>query len=141
MRCCVPRRFLSKGRGMRADDEMIQERGAHPMRKGFSGLYDAEAQGDNPFCGDMLSVRVAVRSGENGAVIERAAFDGYACTLCSACADALMQRVEGMRVREAETLSVEDVLALWGGLEVGRTRRGCVELPLIVLKRALALLQ
>lgn len=126
---------------MRIDDERILKRAAHPTRKGFSGAYDAEAKGDNPFCGDMLNVRVAVRPGESEVVIWRAAFDGYACTLCTACADVLMQRVEGMRVCEAKALSFEDMLALWGGLEVGRTRRGCVELPLIVLKRALALLQ
>ena len=46
-----------------------------------------------------------------------------------------------MRVEDAERLTVDDVLALWGGLQVGRTRKGCVELPLTVLKRALALLQ
>ena len=52
-----------------------------------------------------------------------------------------MEHVTGMRVEDAERLTVDDVLALWGGLQVGRTRRGCVELPLTVLKRALALLQ
>lgn len=127
---------------MRIDDAAILARAAHPARKGFQGGFDAEAGGDNPFCGDQLEVRVAVRPGADGApVIERAAFDGYACTLCTACADALMEHVEGMPVRNAEALALDDVLGLWGGLEVGRTRRGCAELPLTVLKRALALLQ
>lgn len=86
--------------------------------------------------------RSLLQPGADGApVIERAAFDGYACTLCAACADALLEHAEGMRVRDAAELSLDDVLALWGGLEVGRTRRGCVELPLVVLKRALVLLQ
>ena len=127
---------------MLIDDEVVLARAAHPVRKGFSGDYDAEAEGDNPFCGDMLEVRVAVRSnGDDARIIERASFDGYACTLCTACADALMERVEGMDAREAASLTLDDILGLWGGLEVGRTRRGCAELPLVVLKRALALLQ
>ncbi|CVH77044.1 iron-sulfur cluster assembly scaffold protein [Rubneribacter badeniensis] len=127
---------------MRIDDEAILSRAERPARKGFAGGFDAAARGDNPFCGDQLEVRVAVLPGADGApVIERAAFDGYACTLCAACADALLEHAEGMRVRDAAELSLDDVLALWGGLEVGRTRRGCVELPLVVLKRALVLLQ
>ncbi|OUO90740.1 hypothetical protein B5F40_06000 [Gordonibacter sp. An230] len=128
-------------RAVRIDDGRIVERAAHPTRKGFSGAYDAKGEGDNPFCGDALEVRVALERRDGGMAVARAAFDGYACTLCTACADALMERVEGMRVSEAEALAFEDVLGLWEGLEVGRTRRGCVELPLIVLKRALALLQ
>ena len=66
----------------------------------------------------------------------RVGFDLYTAT-----ADLVMEHVTGMRVEDAERLTVDDVLALWGGLQVGRTRRGCVELPLTVLKRALALLQ
>lgn len=127
---------------MRIDDEAVLERAAHPTRRGFSGRFDARAEGDNPFCGDMMEVGVAVRLAEDGTrAIERAAFDGYACTLCAACADILMTHVEGMDVRKAAALTLEDVLGLWSGLEVGRTRRGCAELPLVVLKRALALLQ
>lgn len=129
---------------MRIDDAAVLERAREPRRKGFDGVdaWDAAACGDNPFCGDSIEVRVSFALAEGRTVIERAAFDGYACTLCTACADALMERVEGMDAREAEALAFEEALALWaGGLEVGRTRRGCAELPLVVLKRTLALLQ
>lgn len=127
---------------MRIDDEAILARAASPTHKGFSGSFDLRAEGDNPFCGDMLEVRVSVQTGQDGtSVVERAAFEGYACTLCTACADALMQHVEGMAVHTAASLELDDVLGLWEGLETGRTRRGCAELPLVVLKRALALLQ
>lgn len=126
---------------MRIDDERIMERYRRPRCKGFEGAYDGAASGDNPFCGDALEVRVALERRAGGLAVARASFDGYACSLCAASADVLMERVEGMRVSEAEALAFEDVLGLWEGLEVGRTRRGCVELPLVVLKRALALLQ
>lgn len=126
---------------MRIDDERIMERYRRPRCKGFEGAYDGAASGDNPFCGDALEVRVDLERRAGGLAVARASFDGYACSLCAASADVLMERVEGMRVSEAEALAFEDVLGLWEGLEVGRTRRGCVELPLVVLKRALALLQ
>ena len=60
---------------------------------------------------------------------------------CNGNLTGIASLLQGMRVEDAERLTVDDVLALWGGLQVGRTRRGCVELPLTVLKRALALLQ
>lgn len=97
------------------------------------GARIVSAKGDNPFCGDSLEVRLALRGG----IVEKAAFEGYACTLCTACSDALMEAVTGMGAERAAGLSFEDVCALWGGLEVGRTRKGCAELPLTVLKRAL----
>ena len=117
------------------------ERHRNPRFKGFSGPGDVAATGDNPFCGDALEVRVVRGEADGAPMVARAAFDGYACSLCAATADLVMEHVTGMRVEDAERLTVDDVLALWGGLQVGRTRRGCVELPLTVLKRALALLQ
>ena len=141
---------------MRIDADAIRERAAASRHRGFDSLNGGAApgaaaeavgarrgfaggarivstKGDNPFCGDSLEVRLALRGG----VVEKAAFEGYACTLCTACSDALMEAVTGMGAKRAAGLSFEDVCALWGGLEVGRTRKGCAELPLTVLKRAL----
>ena len=130
-----------KDAAMNLDDEAVMERHRNPRFKGFSGPGDVAATGDNPFCGDALEVRVVRGEADGAPMVARAAFDGYACSLCAATADLVMEHVTGMRVEDAERLTVDDVLALWGGLQVGRTRRGCVELPLTVLKRALALLQ
>lgn len=97
------------------------------------------ARGDNPFCGDELEVRAVVRHDPlRGWVVDRAAFDGYACTLCLAASDALMEAAEGQPAALVRTMTFDDVCQLLGGLEVGRTRKGCVELPLTVLVRALA---
>lgn len=97
------------------------------------------ARGDNPFCGDELEVRAVVRHDPlRGWVVERAAFDGYACTLCLAASDALMEAAEGQPVALLRATTLDDVCQLLGGLEVGRTRKGCVELLLTVLGRALA---
>ena len=133
------------------DDDAIARRSRKVAHRGFEALAfaaaspggaeeirEASARGDNPFCGDELEVRVRLRrDGARGWVVERAAFDGYACTLCLAAADALMEAAEGMAAADACALTGEDVCTLLGGLEVGRTRKGCVELPATVLSRAL----
>lgn len=155
---------------MRIDDAAILERAASPRFKGFDGFCDGKligtgsdcegahlneegcdgllivsSEGDNPFCGDSIEIRLALRRmPQNGAskvsefVVEEAAFEGYACTLCCACSDCLMEMVRGMPLSQVRLLSLDELLAFWGGLEVGRTRKGCVELPLMVLRRALA---
>lgn len=74
-----------------------------------------------------------------GLAVARASFEGYACSLCTASADVLMERASGMPAEDAAVLTVDDVLRWWGGLEVGRTRKGCVDLPVSVFGRALAL--
>ena len=89
--------------------------------------------------GDELEVRAVVRRDPaRGWVVQRAAFDGYACTLCLAASDALMEAAEGQPVALVRATTFDDVCCLLGGLEVGRTRKGCVELPLTGLGRALA---
>ena len=96
------------------------------------------ARGDNPFCGDELEVRAELTRTEAGEwAVARAAFDGYACTLCLAAADALMEAAEGMTLAQVQAATHVDVCRWLGGLAVGRTRKGCVDLPLTVLHRAL----
>lgn len=109
---------------MNLDDEAVMERHRNPRFKGFSGPGDVAATGDNPFCGDALEVRVVRGEADGAPMVARAAFDGYACSLCAATADLVMEHVTGMRVEDAERLTVDDVLALWGGLQVGARARG-----------------
>lgn len=127
------------------DSAIIEKRSRSTAHRGFEGAGAAgglrvlAARGENPFCGDELEVRLICASDEAGeTVIEQARFDGYACTLCLAAADALMEHVEGMTAVQAALLTFDDVCRLLDGLSVGRTRKGCVELPLQVVARALA---
>lgn len=128
------------------NDAFIGQRARAASHRGFAGLEAADgerrvlsARGDNPFCGDELEVRALVRRDPlRGWVVERAAFDGYACTLCLAASDALMEAAEGRSAALVRETTFDDVCQLLGGLSVGRTRKGCVELPLTVLSRALA---
>ena len=134
------------------DDPIIARRARSAAHRGFEGLASAagtaapseperrlvSARGDNPFCGDELEVRAELtRTGAGEWAVARAAFDGYACTLCLAAADALMEAAEGMTLAQVQAATHDDVCRWLGGLEVGRTRKGCVDLPLTVLGRAL----
>lgn len=131
--------------GIRIDDPSIELRAKHPHYRGFDLLQGgkapevlATAAGENPFCGDELEVRLALCRAEAGEWrIAQAAFDGYGCTLCLAAADAVMEYVTGRSVDEAAAVDFERTCALLGGLEVGRTRKGCVDLASRVLRIAL----
>lgn len=85
---------------MRIDDKRIAERCRRPRCKGFEGAYDGAATGENPFCGDALEVRVALERRACGLAVARASFEGYACSLCTASADVLMERASGMPAEE-----------------------------------------
>lgn len=134
--------------GMRIDDPALEARARQPRFRGFEGMGASpdgtegvlvSAAGENPFCGDELEVRLALRPGEEGPwVVDAAAFDGYGCTLCLAAADAVMEHVVGLPVAEAAQVDFDATCALIGGLEVGRTRRGCVDLVSRVVRAALA---
>lgn len=118
------------------DSVRIPDGGCLADASGFR-CRTAEADGDNPLCGDVLHVRLLVRESPCGPVIDRARFGGYGCSLCLASADVLMECVEGMDVESAREFDVDDLKRALGGLEVGRSREDCVSLSVDVLHRAL----
>lgn len=120
---------------MNIDDESILYRYRNPKRKGFEGNYHLSACGENPFCGDSIEIRLGMQA--DGDCITSAHFDGYACSLCIAACDILMEGIEGMTMADAQQVDSAALLEWMGGVEVGRARRGCVDLPLVVLNRIL----
>lgn len=134
--------------GRYIDDPALEQRAKSPRHRGFAALEKpplsvpkaiVTAMGENPFCGDELEVRLMLRRDGGGEwVVERAAFDGYGCTLCLAAADAVMEYLIGLPARRAAAVNFEDTCRLLGGLEVGRTRKGCVDLAARVVAKALA---
>ena len=101
------------------------------------GLRVLTASGDNALCGDTLTVAVRVSFDDGHAVVQDMRYAGYACSLCLATADVLAEQVRGMDVRVAANLALDDMKRMWGGLNVGRSRRDCVDLPVRTLRRAL----
>lgn len=100
-----------------------------------SGGHLAKASGDNPFCGDTLSIAVWL-TGEEGEVAD-ICYEGYGCSLCIASAEVLMETVMGREKKESLALGTEEILAGLSVGSVGRSRLKCVELPLDVFQRAI----
>jgi NifU-like protein involved in Fe-S cluster formation len=97
-------------------------------------MLESIATGDNPLCGDTLTISLAV----DGGVIAEARWDGYGCDLCLNTADRLMDEIKGRSVEDVSRITIEQLLDWYGAENIGRTRKNCVDLPLKVLKQALA---
>lgn len=126
------------------DDITILEKAKSGTHRGFDHWDDStcqhiSAQGENPFCGDELEIRLALKPDEHGTLyVTKAAYDGYGCTLCLAATEAVTQHIEGLPIAQVSLLTFEDTCELLGGLSVGRTRKGCVELAVRIISRALS---
>jgi nitrogen fixation NifU-like protein len=59
-----------------------------------------EARGDNPLCGDKLTVHVRVEDG----VVKDVGFQGSGCAISRASASLMTEAVKGRRIEEVEQL-------------------------------------
>lgn len=89
-------------------------------------------EGYNPLCGDRVRIELEL---EHGAIKE-AAFTANACAICTASASLLTERVTGISIETALTISDDDVVAaLSAELPAGRLE--CAILPARALREAL----
>lgn len=95
-----------------------------------------QADGSNPLCGDSLHMEVAIAGPEHQ--IAAIAWDGYACSLCCASAEALARELIGSNIAECTTLTADTLSAFLDGTKPSRSRQACMELPLTALKEALS---
>jgi nitrogen fixation NifU-like protein len=80
--------------------EVIFDHNRHP--RNFGKLEDANrhADGNNPLCGDKLSLYLKI---END-VITDIRFEGMGCAISTASASLMTERLKGMKVADAEDL-------------------------------------
>ena len=71
--------------------DIILEHGRNPRHRRRLEVFDAEAVGDNPFCGDRVAVRL--RRDAEGRVVE-AGFEARGCAIAVASADLMAGLVE-----------------------------------------------
>ena len=83
----------------------------------------------NPLCGDLVGMDFRVNDG----VIEDVMFHGRGCAISQASASLLTERLKGMSLEEARTISKEDVLDELG-IDISPARLKCALLSLKVLK-------
>jgi nitrogen fixation NifU-like protein len=123
---------------------LIMDRTRHPRHAGKPAAYDAEAEGDNPMCGDRVHIYL---SRENTAIhhISRG------CAIMTASADLMADAVAGLTAQEiaarkaafeamvttgAPNPDLGDLNALAGVSEY-RSRIRCATLPWSALAQAL----
>lgn len=93
----------------------------------------AAHEGFNKQCGDRVRIELEV----DGTSIRAVAFTANACAICTASASLLTERVHGMSVDDALTVTDDDAVESLGG-DVPKGRRTCVTLPWETLRRALS---
>ena len=124
---------------------LIMERARAPRHAGRPAVFDAEAQGDNPMCGDRIHLYVQ----KDGPVVSH---ESRGCAIMTASADLMAEAVRGLsstQIRQRRAAfeavvttgvpdpSLGDLNALAGVSEY-RSRIRCATLPWTALDTALS---
>jgi len=106
----------------------------NPRGHGLIEDADAQAEGQNPLCGDEVSIYVSF--GEDGDTIDDVKFEGRGCAISQASTSMLMEMVKGRKATEIAALPKEELLDEVG-IPLTPVRLKCAILGLGVLKVAL----
>jgi nitrogen fixation NifU-like protein len=112
--------------------EVILDHYKNPRGHGVIERADAEAEGQNPLCGDEVSIAVAFE----GDRIADVKFQGRGCAISQAATSMLMDMVKGRTAQEVATMSRDELLDEVG-IPLTPVRLKCALLGLGVLKVAL----
>ena len=80
--------------------DVILDHGKRPRNRGALAAANRRAEGDNPLCGDRLTLTLEVADGR----VADAAFEGTGCAISVASASLMTDVLKGMPVAEAEAL-------------------------------------
>src|SRR6476619_1288476 len=114
--------------------EVILDHYKNPRGHGLLEDPDAEAEGQNPLCGDEVSIYVAV--GEDGDTIDEVKFSGRGCAISQAATSMLTEMVKGRSAAEVASLPRDELLEEIG-IPLTPVRLKCALLGLSTLKLAL----
>jgi nitrogen fixation protein NifU and related proteins len=112
--------------------EVILDHYKNPRGHGVIDGADAEAEGQNPLCGDEVSIAVSFE----GDTIADVKFQGRGCAISQAATSMLMDMVKGRSAEEVASMSREELLDEVG-IPLTPVRLKCALLGLGVLKLAL----
>jgi nitrogen fixation NifU-like protein len=112
--------------------EVILDHYKNPRGHGVIDPADAEAEGQNPLCGDEVSIAIAF----DGDTIADVKFQGRGCAISQAATSMLMDMVRGRTAQEVAAMS-SDELREEIGIPLTPVRLKCALLGLGVLKVAL----
>src|SRR6476659_7511843 len=114
--------------------EVILDHYKNPRGHGVIPDADAEAEGQNPLCGDEVSI--SVKFGDDGETIDDVKFEGRGCAISQAATSMLMEMVKGRKASDVATLPKDELLEEVG-IPLTPVRLKCAILGLGVLKVAL----
>jgi len=114
--------------------EVILDHYKSPRGHGLLEEPDAQAEGQNPLCGDEVSIYVAF--GEDGDTIDEVKFSGRGCAISQAATSMLMEMVKGRSATKVATLPRDELLDEIG-IPLTPVRLKCALLGLSTLKLAL----
>ena len=114
--------------------EVILDHYKNPRGHGLLDEPDAQAEGQNPLCGD--EVTVSLKFAEDGETIADVGFEGRGCAISQAATSMLTELVKGRTATEVAELPKEELLDEIG-IPLTPVRLKCAILGLGVLKVAL----
>jgi nitrogen fixation protein NifU and related proteins len=114
--------------------EVILDHYKNPRGHGVLEGADAQAEGQNPLCGD--EVTISVRFGADGETIDEVGFEGRGCAISQAATSMLTEMVKGKKAADVAVLPKEELLDEIG-IPLTPIRLKCAILGLGVLKVAL----
>jgi nitrogen fixation NifU-like protein len=114
--------------------ENILDHYKNPRSYGLLEDSDARAEGQNPLCGD--EVTMSVRFAPDGETIEEVGFEGRGCAISQAATSMLTELVRGRTAAQIAELRKEELLEEIG-IPLTPIRLKCAILGLGVLKVAL----
>ena len=114
--------------------EVILDHYKNPRSYGLLADADASAEGQNPLCGD--EVTISVKFAEDGETIAAIGFEGRGCAISQAATSMLTELVQGRTATEVASLPKEELLEEIG-IPLTPIRLKCAILGLGVLKVAL----
>jgi nitrogen fixation protein NifU and related proteins len=85
--------------------EIILDHYRNPHHRGLRDPFDAEVHHVNPVCGDEVTLRVLLKDGSDGPVVEDVSYESLGCSISQASASVLADLVVGKPVDEAMRIS------------------------------------
>jgi nitrogen fixation NifU-like protein len=114
--------------------EVILDHYKNPRGHGLIENADAEAEGQNPLCGDEVSIYVAFA--DDGDTIDEVKFSGRGCAISQAATSMLTEMVKGRSATQVAALPRDELLDEIG-IPLTPVRLKCALLGLSTLKLAL----
>ena len=105
--------------------QQILDHYKNPRNKGDMPDPDFSHTGENPSCGDTITVNVTLE--DDGETIEYVTFTGDGCAISQASASMLSERLQGTTLSELEAMGTDDITEMLG-VDISPMRIKCAVL-------------